>query len=395
MSEGRRDVSVMVPATVPWNAGIVRHLHEHLPYLVPAGASIAIAERRVTVGTDQLPAADLLALVEDLVRACAAGGADKVLHEWAAALGASTHDPMPDLLGRGVVRRVGPGRCAYGGDVLVVVEALDALVRRTSEAWGAEVRQFPTVLATDQLIRAGYLRAFGHHALLVAPVALSHDAVARVSAATSAGAIQPDLAAPTLALSPTVCHHGFDALAGTTMDRDYALTAVNPCHRHELLPSEGLDRLHVFRMRESVHFGTPEHVEAMLDRWVDWWVSQLQAWGCGGRVVSAGDPFFGAPTQGQRSFQRLFRLKREVTVPLDHTGDWLAVASCNFHRETLTRAFAISGPSAPWMSGCMGVGLERMTYALMARWGTRVEGWPESVRDSLGIPPAPADRAHP
>jgi hypothetical protein len=101
---------------------------------------------------------------------------------------------------------------------------------------------------------------------------------------------------------------------------------------------------------------------------------QLQA-----RVQAATDDFLAAAAHRKVS-QTILRTKLELRATIPFSNDDIAVGSINDHLDTMVRAFNIKlcgGDRA--RSGCVGIGVERLAYALLCQHGVSSLSWPAPV----------------
>lgn len=286
-------------------------------------------------------------------------------------------DPMPALRGSRQATPVGRGRFVYSGALLDLLESLDRDFAAIADRHGATHLLCPTTVRAQSLLDAGYLGSFPHHAIFAGPVA--PERLAALAAATSLDGVT--VVAPGEVLAPTVCHHCMEALRGSRPGSAATFTASNPCHRHETGDCDDLSRTETFHMRELVRFGTPDAVAATLQSALDATLERFGALDLAFRVEQAADPFFAGALDDKAKVQQWLGLKREVMVRLDHSGEWIAAASVNDHRDSMVRAFEIDAPA----SGCIGWGLERTAYAIISRHGVDPGRWP--------VQPTPIARA--
>jgi seryl-tRNA synthetase len=384
--------SLDVPAELRWDDVVAKELRENLPYFLPQGRLVAIDGRTIEVeAAATVPAAQAAAAVAALLRKVAANLRDSretVLLEQARDRGAHP-DPMPALLASGALVQTGVAQFVYGGTLLSLLEGIDRLLLRHALELDATPQCYPVTVRAATLIESGYLRSFGQHAFFVAPIARSAQALERLGAVTDGGALEAAndgtlFAAHDQVLAPTVCYHCMEALRDRELPRAQRFTAVNPCHRSEVLAAAALDRLQCFRMREIVAFGDEVFVSRSLDASLEWSTRLLGRWNIAFRLVTATDPFFAGAAGGKQYFQAAFALKRELRLRTDFDDRWLSVASFNHHQQSLTRTFRIRAGDATH-SGCTGWGYERFAYALLAQLGTDIGSWPVVVRDDLGL----------
>ena len=79
-------------------------------------------------------------------------------------------------------------------------------------------------------------------------------------------------------------------------------------------------------------------------------------------------------------------LKYELLAAIPHQKKDLAVGSINYHMDMFSSAFEIKVPSGSLAhSGCIGIGMERLAFALYCQHGVEVSCWPEKVRSFLEV----------
>jgi hypothetical protein len=79
------------------------------------------------------------------------------------------------------------------------------------------------------------------------------------------------------------------------------------------------------------------------------------------------------------------QLKYELCVDLTEVKP-TAIGSSNYHEDHFGHAFGLHlADGTPAHSACIGFGLDRITLALFAVHGMRLEDWPEEVRSALSL----------
>jgi len=283
-------------------------------------------------------------------------------------------------LDRGDISQTGNGKFVYRGQVAKVFRGLDDLFRSWGEKQSATEEFFPISVKTKSLERAGYFKTFAQHAFFVSPLELS------IPALKSAvdGDVQPHLQSPEWVLSPTVCHHCFEALSDNAHHSHQTITALNQCSRYEVHDTGGLKRLRHYWMREIIFLrSAPEETQSALDDVLKLTTDLLRRWGVFFQVKSASDPFFLDSGTGKRMFQTALLMKRELVLPVE--GKSIACASFNNHMKTLTEAFDITAEDGEIASGCVGWGYDRLILALFSQFGPECSDWPSQVREDLDL----------
>lgn len=266
--------------------------------------------------------------------------------------------------------------------------AFDAMVGEASRAADAPERvAFPPLLPRRQIEEIGYLKSFPHLAGSVFSFKGGEEEAAEQEERAERHEDWSEFQSMTdLMLTPAACYPVYPAVAargplaagGTTVDAGGSYV-----FRRE--PSGDPARLQVFHQREIVRLGEPETVAAWREEWRDRSVELLRSVGLDADFDVASDPFFGRSGRLLARSQRSQELKFEVQVPI--AGDEpTAVASFNYHQDHFTEVYGIEmegGGEAH--TACLGFGLERIALALLREHGLDVPGWPEEVRERMGL----------
>jgi seryl-tRNA synthetase len=289
-----------------------------------------------------------------------------------------------EMLRLGWIVPVAPGACVYRGLMSRLFHGLDREFRRLALRLGAEECRFPSTVELGTLARAGYLADFAHNARLVCHLPEHLDAIARVKgriAERRDGSIRAaDCADPEAALSPTVCYQMYRSLQGRTLAGPIMrATAVSSCFRHEGRAAAGVTRLCEFTMREIIGVGEPAAVNAMRGALLDVMKELLDRFELCARIEIASDPFFIDVYEAKRMFQVSFDLKHEVRAHLPAEDRWIAIGSVNHHQDHFGKAFGIGVAGGAAQSCCLGFGLDRWAYAIMAQHGLDAGRWPRAA----------------
>src|SRR5271166_2414226 len=149
-----------------------------------------------------------------------------------------------------------------------MVERLAALISRHREP-DTEVMRFPPVMSRAQLEKSGYLKSFPN---LLGCVCALHGSEASIRGAVerheSGGDWTSSLSAADLVLSPAACYPVYPIVAtrGRLPQGGLQFDIEADVFRHE--PSQSLDRLQSFRMREFVRIGSPDEIVEFRERWM-------------------------------------------------------------------------------------------------------------------------------
>ena len=280
-----------------------------------------------------------------------------------------------------------PGVHIRSGAYEDIVEALGRFITRLRPE-GAEVYRAPPVVSRALIEKAGYLKSFPH--LLGCVCALS-GGEAQIEAAvdrfaSGAGRWTDDVEATDLLLAPAACYPIYPIAAelGTTPPQGFVFDIAGDCFRRE--PSQDIDRLQSFRMREFVAVGGPEAIQAFRESWIARAPDIAGALGLPHRIEAASDPFFGRIGQMIGRFQVAQSLKFELLIPVRSAQSPTACMSFNYHRDQFGLTWDIrtsDGEAAH--TACVAFGLDRLAVALFATHGVEARQWPEAVRRALGL----------
>ncbi|MFX0595302.1 hypothetical protein [Melissospora conviva] len=302
-------------------------------------------------------------------------------------------DVFDDMVRDGVVVEVGRGRVSLAQPAVALLDALDALVSDIAiDGLAAREFRYPTLLALDVMQRSSYLSAFPQYLMFVTRPRADVDTYRQISEASrnaaDQGAAPPPLleycADVELVLPPTMCYHTFQQFAGTPLGKDaVCVTAKGPSFRHESRYHRTMERLADFTIREIVFMGPDRYVRAARDKLRQDAVALVEQLGLTGHCEVATDPFFSGRAGAERSsLQRELQLKHELQLEI--AGGPIAVASFNLHYRHFGTAFGILGEDGgPVHTGCVGFGLERLTYAVLCQHGWDPANWPDLIRSRL------------
>lgn len=303
-------------------------------------------------------------------------------------------DAYKELLERGWIVEIGPGRVCLRGPTLAVVRVLDDDCARIARSLGASEESHPALVPARVLARCGYFASFPHAVSLVTHLSEDYDAIERFRAANADAADLVQPRAETLApfgacMLPALCYSVYAAREGSAIHEPVAVvTTAGRCYRYESRNLAGIERLWEFGMREVVFLGEADRVARTRMRLLEAIVDQLERWDLDGTIESANDPFFPAARAAkawwQRSGDRKLELRLLVGTGGDGTPHAIACASFNLHERFFGSVFGIGSANGEAVaSGCVGWGMERWMLACFAQHGFDPEGWPTWLADRV------------
>src|SRR5581483_7767817 len=173
------------------------------------------------------------------------------------------------------------------------VEGIGTLISRHREE-NTEVLRFPPVMSRRQVEKSGYLKSFPHFLGCVSCLTGDESHIrASVDRHEAGEDWTGGLAAADLVLAPAACYPVYPLAAsrGQIPARGLLFDVACDCFRRE--PSQMLDRLQSFRMREYVCIGTPDQIQDFRARWMKRAENIAAQLGVSYRMDQASDPFFG------------------------------------------------------------------------------------------------------
>lgn len=290
-------------------------------------------------------------------------------------------------IGEALFRRLGVDG-VYGRTALYehVVERLDAFISRQRDP-RTEVLRFPPVMSRAQLEKSGYLKSFPN---LLGCVCALHGTEAQIRRAADVLEAGNDwtasLAATDLVLSPAACYPVYPLAAqrGRVPDTGLLFDVAADCFRKE--PSQELNRLQSFRMREFVCIGTPAQITSFREQWMGRAEKLAAELGLPGRLDVANDPFFGRVGQVMAVSQRQQCLKFELLIPYYADATPTACMSFNYHREHFGEIWGLEvGGGVLAHTSCVAFGMDRLAVALFCVHGLDLSRWPSAVRKTLDL----------
>jgi seryl-tRNA synthetase len=278
------------------------------------------------------------------------------------------------------------GVFARTGRYEAVIDGLQRLLTRHRPN-EAEVLRFPPVMSRSQLETSGYLNSFPQ--LLGCVCCLQgeeKDIASAVDRAKKGGDWTSEATSADLVLIPAACYPVYPIAAsrGAAPAAGYIFDVAADCFRHE--PSQQIDRMQSFRMREYVRIGTPEQVIDFRQNWIERAKGIADQLRLPHRIDFASDPFFGRTGQLLAANQIDQALKYELLIPVRSNGQPTACMSFNYHRDYFGKTWGVSDVNGNIAhTGCAAFGIDRLAVALFAIHGLETSVWPATVLEALNL----------
>jgi seryl-tRNA synthetase len=282
-----------------------------------------------------------------------------------------------------------PGAFVYAGLLADLYFGLGETFGAVARKLGAHRVHLPSLLGTDTLVRAGYLRGSAHLANYVFHLREDRQAIERL-AQRSAQAQDLDLsglptsaASPEAILSPAACQPIYHMLSGRDVTEPFVASGYVRCYRYESGATRGLRRSREFGVHEIVCVGPEDDVAAFRLGLLTVCRQLLGRFGLRGALSTASDPFFTDTSAHYRNFQLSLDLKHELQLAIGN-DDTVAAASVNQHGDHFGRAWNITvNGRGIAHSCCMGFGIDRWCLAVFCQFGFDVRDWPRSLREVI------------
>jgi len=301
-------------------------------------------------------------------------------------------DPQPELEKIKDVMRVADGFFAFQGNFLKVFHAINRHIKRMADELNAIEQEYPTVWPIDLYKKINYFFEFPQQVILCA--AVKNDFEARKEFAEKYSKDKPYTTIEmdalfenaTYGLESAVCDCCYYGLAGTRDQPNVFYTCYNKVFRNENSPTKQLDRLTNFTVRDIMFVGKKSFVLESRQILIDKLSEFLCSLDLNCKIETANDPFFMNKAAMKSVFQNSNNLKYELLAAIPHQKKDIAVGSINYHMDMFSSAFEIeaSGGSLAH-SGCIGIGMERLTFALYSQHGEQVSDWPTKVKKNLEV----------
>ncbi|MBN2560292.1 MAG: hypothetical protein JXQ75_05120 [Phycisphaerae bacterium] len=301
-------------------------------------------------------------------------------------------DPIVHLLESRDVIKVADGLYLYQGEFWRVFQALHDYVKRLAREYEAVEQEYPVLWPIDLFRKINYFAEFPQQAILSTSVKGSFEDKESFAQRYATGedyesvAVTEHMADCRHGLQPAVCDLCYYTLSNETDYQNTIYTTYNKVFRNEYSTTDSLDRLLAFSVRDIMFVGDRDFVLDVRQRLIEDLIEFLRILDLNCRIETASDPFFTNDSAMKAVFQNTARLKYELLARLNHSGVYIAVGSINLHLDFFGRAFNIRLPDGTFAhSGCIGIGFERLAYALYCQYGPDLGGWPTELRKALGL----------
>ena len=378
------------PLGSPLNEKVQRFIRESIETSYNVQNSSYFDSKIVIDLADEVPENEFKKFIKNLIYISSSIG-KKVLYENDIDVICS-EDPMPQLLESNEVKRISKGLFMFQGNFLKIFHKInDYLKNLAVEKYGAVEQEYPTIWPVKLFRKVNYFKEFPQHVMLATTVKENFNDLKEFSEKYKNTSdyekikLSDNLDDCTYGLEPSVCNTCYYALSGTKTHHNTIYTTFNKVFRNESSKTDSLDRLMNFSVRDIMFVGDEQFVLNTRQRLIDDLKDLLKYFHIDSKIESANDPFFSSEIS-RKLFQYSFGLKYELLANVPHSNTQIAIGSINLHLDTFGEAFGIqlhNGKQA--FSGCIGIGFERIVYALYCQYGPKVEEWPKKLIKKLDL----------
>ncbi|MBW4085040.1 aminoacyl--tRNA ligase-related protein [Paenibacillus sp. S150] len=284
-----------------------------------------------------------------------------------------------EILNSGVVKKLNHD-VSFNLTGVYLFEAFQKTGKLIADKLGCQSKKYPLLLPVETLEKTNYLAKFSHQCIFCNEAAA--DEIPSPSASLANLRDVPHHLAQYV-LSPSACYHMYPDYENSVLEDSLKVSfEQNVCRNEgEIKEEDSFGRLKSYNVREIVFIGEAEFVRQQLHQAEELIKEQFIELGLSFELSRAMDSFVFTQAKILERLQLLHDLKHEFRVHLDK-GRSIAVASVNFHDQSFTKAFNISKKNVKQLvSGCVGIGIERMTLAYLAQFGVNSEHWSKGIRD--------------
>lgn len=233
----------------------------------------------------------------------------------------------------------------YFGERANTIKKIDNNICRIINKWNPVEIHIPALIHRDILNKIGYFDSFPHQIIGIKSLFDSNKY-------------------NDFFLTPSACLHFYPIFAQQQIENGIFTTKAR-VYRNEEKKTDGKTRLVDFTVREIVVVGTIDNVLSKLTNIGNSIVEYGNSIGLDINLETAFDPFY--PSREniiKKRFQLGNNQKKEMII--DYNGEKLSIGSINYHGFHFSRAFQFDKNNTI-VTGCIGVGLERWTSALIKK----------------------------
>ena len=284
------------------------------------------------------------------------------------------------------------GIVSFSGLVLKMFEAFDKHLIKFSETQSAKQTMYPITVHFDNLLPAHYFQRTPQHAVFASPLIEDAKNISDFSKIITnedqTTNISNYLKKPQSICRSAVCLNCYPSIKNKVLkaNENLCYTTQGRVFRHEYKKVTSMERLYEFSVRDIIYVGSKEYVKKSLKESEAWFINFLTMFKLNSCIKSASDPFFLDNSRALQFFQVAEDSKYEIRILNPFTENEVSIGSLNFHGNHFSKAFNIKNSDGEYSSsGCVGFGLERTVFTVLAQYGLDLNSWPEDLRAFFNV----------
>ncbi|KYD04431.1 hypothetical protein B4102_3277 [Heyndrickxia sporothermodurans] len=265
---------------------------------------------------------------------------------------------------------------------IILMDMLDKLFIKIAKKYGAELREYPTILSQNNMNRNQYHINFPQNIYGVTSVPHNLNVIQEFRQNSLTNNFSNSFNFQGEFLQPCICYHCYEENQGQLLTSNKVLTGKGKCFRNEIHWKKDQFRQNEFLMREIVFMGNEQWVIQIRDLIMeDVWKS-FESIGFIGKIATATDPFFFSQDMSAKgTFQMMSNAKYELIVTTKN-GKESSIASFNYCQDMLCNKYDIKDDDENSLySGCVAFGIDRWKEAFIDLYSYDTANWPEISMD--------------
>jgi|GEM_PF-347653 len=301
-------------------------------------------------------------------------------------------NPMDYLIESNNVVKIMNGIYLYQHDFLKIFNYFNDYFKKLAEKYNAIEQEYPPIWPVDLYKKINYFKEFPQQVILAAKIKKNNKNISEFSEKYDNNndfdkvEIDDNLDSIDYGLHSSVCDNCYYILRNRDDIANTVITVYNKVFRNEYSKINSLDRLTGFSVRDIVFIGSEEFVLEIRQKLIDDVIDFLKYLNIDCKLETASDPFFTNDSIIKNVFQYTSKLKYELLAKLNFSSVYSAIGSINFHLDYFGKSFNIKMKDGKHMySGCLGIGFERLVYALYCQYGPDLNKWPVNLKKDINL----------
>lgn len=266
------------------------------------------------------------------------------------------------------------GLVGYGAGFSKILKLFDQIVLQWAAEYDAVEYSYPDLINLETLNQYNYLKEFPQHIMFSAHLRHNKKILEDFSNSVGQEKILSEkyISRPAHANKLAVCPHVYKQYENKVVDTDnmIAVSTLGKCKRYEAANMTKMERLLDFTMREIVFIGDGNEIIQIREEIMKKAIQLMDFLDVSYNIKPASDPFFMSEANPKMLLQKKFNLKYELNMVLPYNNSEMSAMSFNIHKDHFTECFHIKGKDGKKVNtGCIGIGCERMVYALLCQYG--------------------------